>query len=154
MNIIHADKKDLPEILLLQKLAYQSEAILNNDFNIPPLHQTLADIEIQYESYTILKLSLDGLLVGSVRAVSEGAICNIGRLAVHPEYQGKGLGSALLKEIERKFPHCEEFRLFTGVKSIRNISLYTRLGYSITSQDAQLVFMAKRNATQQAGPKR
>jgi hypothetical protein len=35
-----ADKGDYEEILDLQKLAYQSEAIIFNDFTIPPLTQT------------------------------------------------------------------------------------------------------------------
>ncbi|GAA5008522.1 hypothetical protein GCM10023206_15110 [Acinetobacter puyangensis] len=41
MLITQARLSDSEELLALQKLAYQSEAELNNDDNIPPLTQTL-----------------------------------------------------------------------------------------------------------------
>ncbi len=43
MIIVKAGQDDLQEILDLQYLAYQSEAKLFNDPDIPPLRQTLAD---------------------------------------------------------------------------------------------------------------
>ena len=46
--IIKADKGDLSEILDLQYLAYQSEAKLFGNEDIPPLKQTLLDVEKQY----------------------------------------------------------------------------------------------------------
>ena len=45
--IIKADMGDLSEILDLQYLAYQSEARLFDDEYIPPLKQTLVDVENQ-----------------------------------------------------------------------------------------------------------
>ena len=41
MNIEKAEREDLQEILDLQYLAYQSEARLLNNMDIPPLKQTL-----------------------------------------------------------------------------------------------------------------
>ena len=40
IQIEKAIETDLDEILNLQRLAYQSEAILLNNFSIPPLMQT------------------------------------------------------------------------------------------------------------------
>jgi hypothetical protein len=45
MTITKAEKSDLQQILDLQYLAYQSEARLLDDFTIPPLKQTLAEVE-------------------------------------------------------------------------------------------------------------
>ena len=47
VSIERADKADLQKILELQYLAYQSEAQLFGDKNIPPLMQTLSDIEAE-----------------------------------------------------------------------------------------------------------
>lgn len=44
MNIDKAERGDLQEILDLQYLAYQSEARLFNNMDIPPLNQTLEDV--------------------------------------------------------------------------------------------------------------
>lgn len=48
MIIKKAELKDLQEILNLQYLAYQSEAELFNDHDIPPLKQTLEDVLAEY----------------------------------------------------------------------------------------------------------
>ena len=45
ISILHATPADTSDILALQKLAYQSEARLNNDWSIPSLTQTLPEIE-------------------------------------------------------------------------------------------------------------
>ena len=44
-EVIRADIQDLPKILELQYLAYQSEAALFGDPNIPPLTETLEELE-------------------------------------------------------------------------------------------------------------
>ena len=49
MIITKATKEDLSEILQLQYLSYQSEAKLLNNFDIPPLKQTLQEVQNEYE---------------------------------------------------------------------------------------------------------
>lgn len=57
MIIKKAELNDLQEILDLQYLAYQSEAELFNDHDIPPLKQTLEDVLAEYQNGIILKVS-------------------------------------------------------------------------------------------------
>jgi GNAT superfamily N-acetyltransferase len=129
MNIIKANHEDLQEILNLQYHAYQSEAELCNNPNIPPLTQTLKDMDLEFERGIFLKmLDDDGRIVASVRAHSDNGVLHIGKLMVRPDLQGQGLGTKLLKEIERTCPH-ERYELFTSTKSERNIKLYERIGY-------------------------
>lgn len=126
-----AAENDLPAILALQYLAYQSEAKLFNTSDIPPLKQTLPDVEQEYQRGIILKAVDDhGMIVGSVRAHSANATLYIGKLIVHPDRQREGIGTALLLEIERRHPdrRCE---LFTSSRSHHNIRMYERLGYKI-----------------------
>jgi ribosomal protein S18 acetylase RimI-like enzyme len=59
--------------------------------------------------------------------------CCIGRLVVHPAFQGRGIGSSLLRTIEECFPSASRFELFTGSRSESNLRLYQRHGYAITS---------------------
>jgi ribosomal protein S18 acetylase RimI-like enzyme len=51
---------------------------------------------------------------------------------VHPNYQGRGIGTALMQAIEARFPSVSGFELFTGSQSEGNIRLYIRLGYAVT----------------------
>ncbi|MBN2086304.1 MAG: GNAT family N-acetyltransferase [Anaerolineales bacterium] len=120
---------DAAEILALQKLAYRSEAELNNDFSIPPLTQTLAEMESEFSSKRFLKAATGGRIIGSVRGERRDGTCCIGRLIVHPNWQNRGVGGRLLRAIETDFPEAGRFELFTSDRSERNLYLYGKMGY-------------------------
>lgn len=143
-----ATVEDAEQILALQKLCFQNEAALYNDSNIPPLTQTLADLQQEFASSRVLKIVLDGKIIGSVRAKLAADTCQIGRLIVHPNYQGRGLGTRLMSTIEREFGTAKRFELFTGSRSMANLRLYARLGYGevrrvAVSAHLELVFLQK-----------
>jgi hypothetical protein len=85
-QIFRADISDAAEILELQKLAYQSEAVLYGDWSIPPLTQTMNEIRKEFDELTFLKVCDSDRLIGSVRASIYDGACYIGRLIVHPEF--------------------------------------------------------------------
>jgi ribosomal protein S18 acetylase RimI-like enzyme len=122
---------DMPEILSLQKLCYQSEAALHDDYNIPPLLQTLDDIRVEFSRKIFLKFCSGKQIVGSVRGSIDSGTCYVGRLIVHPDFQNRSIGSALLRAIESQFPKAERYELFTGHKSEKNLHLYKARGYRI-----------------------
>ena len=143
-----AQKEDLEKILELQYLAYQSEAKLFGNMDIPPLKQTIEELYNEFQKGTILKALDDiGVIIGSVRAYQENGTVYIGKLMVHPKMQRKGIGTKLLLEIENVYPN-QRYELFTSTKSINNIRLYEKLGYKIfkeeaVSQDLIFVYMRK-----------
>lgn len=134
MIIKRAEKIDLQEILDLQYLAYQSEAKLFNNPDIPPLKQTLEQVLGEYQKGIILKaVDENNVIIGSVRGYCENETVHIGKLMVHPERQGEGIGTKLLLEMERQYPN-HRYELFTSSRSEKNIALYERLGYKIFSE--------------------
>ena len=143
-----AQKEDLEEIFKLQYLAYQSEAELFGNMDIPPLKQTIEEVYDEFHKGTILKAVNDeGGIIGSVRAYQEKGTVYIGKLMVHPKMQKKGIGTKLLLEIENEYPN-QRYELFTSTKSISNIRLYEKLGYKIfkeevVSQELQFVYLQK-----------
>jgi GNAT superfamily N-acetyltransferase len=148
VEIIAAESKDAKEILELQSLAYQSEAKLYNDWSLPALTQTLESLCQELENSIFLKAIVKNKIVGSVRAKVENGICKIGRLIVNPEYQGKGIGTALLKHVEEMQKNTISFELFTGSKSLSNIRLYEKQGYvsshtKVLSENVTLIFLVK-----------
>ncbi len=149
MKISIAEKKDLKEILELQKSCYMEEAELYDDFSIPPLTQTLESIELDYEKEKILKVESNGKIIGSVRGFLESNTCKIGRLIVDKKFRNQGLGKQLMNQIENEFDNVRRFELFTGHKSVRNLSLYNKLGYSefrkqTINEKLELVYLEKR----------
>ncbi len=153
MIIKPATISDAEEILSLQKLAYQSEAGIYNDFNIPPLNQSLEEIKDEFDNKTFLKAVVDGKIIGSVRAFVEQGTCYIGKLIVHPDFQNQGTGTKMMNEIEKFFNKAKRFELFTGYKSKRNIHLYQKLGYKIfrtekITDNLEFVYLEKILATE------
>ena len=61
----------------------------------------------------------------------------IANVAVHPEFQGQGLGRGLLElgEAEAKRLGYSELCLATHLLLAENLSLYTHLGWSETGRD-------------------
>lgn len=142
--------QDAAAILELQKLAFQSEAQLYDDSNIPPLTQTIDELRSDFACKFFLKAQIEARIIGSVRGYETEDTCHIERLIVHPDFQGQGFGAALMEQIELHFELARRFELFTGHKSKRNIHLYKRLGYAIfknqpISPDLSFVFMEKGN---------
>ena len=128
-SIIKANMDDLQEILNLQYLAYQSEAALFGNKDIPPLKQTLDEVIEEYHKGIILKMvDTDNLIIGSIRAWEMKGIVYVGKLMVHPDYRHRGYGTKLLSEIEKYYPQ-KRYELFTSTRSIDNIRLYQKMGY-------------------------
>ena len=143
-DVVRAEKEDLKEILDLQYLAYQSEAALFGNQDIPPLRETLSELEEEFNNGVVLKMvSEDGRIIGSVRSYAKEKTAYIGKLMVHPDFRGKGYGSKLLREIERYYVDTR-YELFTSTRSVDNIRLYERLGYKIFDEKKitdELVFV-------------
>lgn len=146
--ICKATYDDLQEILQLQYLAYQTEAALFGNKEIPPLKQTLDEVVEEFNSGIILKMiDENNRIIGSVRAKELDGNVYIGKLMVHPDYRRRGFASRLMTEIENHFPN-KRYELFTSTRSIDNIRLYTRLGYKIfdskvIDDELEFVFMEK-----------
>lgn len=152
-TIEKASVDDAEKLLEVQKLAYQSEAEIYNDFSIAPLVQTLDELKADFKTRTFLKATIDGNIVGSVRAYMKDGACRIERLSVHPIYQNLGIGTRLVQEIEAAFPDAESYTLFTGQRSKRNIFLYKKLSYQIARTE-KVKDRVERVYLEKAGQKR
>ncbi|GAB3427514.1 GNAT family N-acetyltransferase [Niabella aquatica] len=144
-----AGMEELGKILELQKICYQSEAVLYNDYTIQPLTQTIDELVDDFNGgTTYFSGYINGKLVASVRGVVNNGVAYINKLIVQPEFQNKGFGKLMMNTIEQKFRHADRFELFTGDKSEKNIRLYKKLGYKIcrhkkVNESLTLVYMQK-----------
>jgi GNAT superfamily N-acetyltransferase len=133
----------------LQSAAFLTEARLYRSTELPPLVETVEDVRRELEGTTSLGALLAGRLVGSVRLTATGTIGWISRVAVAPDQQGRGIGSALLASIEAAAPPgVQRFQLAAGEKSQSNIAMYEHRGYvsfsrSIDTTGIELVLMGK-----------
>jgi GNAT superfamily N-acetyltransferase len=147
-NVERAAESDLPEILSLQKLSYVSEAEIYDDFGIPPLAETLSEIVDEFSRKVFLKIVLHGKIIATIRGYAENSTCFLETLMVHPDFQGHDQGTKLINELESLFSGCSRFELFTGHKSLKNIHIYTKLGYKVfkaiqVTPEMDFIFMVK-----------
>lgn len=151
---LRATKADAPEILALQKIAYQTEIELYGDDSLPPLLQTLEELEHDFDAppldapslspadpgvtqlapasavrIVFLKAVINGKIIGSIRGYQLGETAYLSRMIVHPYFRRRGVGRRLLPEIERSFPTAQRFEANTGHQSRRNHFQLTRSGY-------------------------
>jgi tRNA (guanine37-N1)-methyltransferase len=131
-----AASADAAELLTLQRACWVQEQQANPGVHIPPLHESLADLQAWLGTWTTLVLRSGGRLVGAVRGRLEGDAWEIGRLMVAPDLQGRGIGRLLLDAIEIAAPDdATGFVLFTGALSERNIRIYKKAGYRLLGPD-------------------
>jgi GNAT superfamily N-acetyltransferase len=149
IKIETASVDDAETVLCIQKKAFLEQAEIYNDYQLPPLTQSLDSIEEEFKSKTFLKAVLNNQIIASTRfSVTDGYV-DIDRLVVDPHYQNQGIGMLLLKEVERIALGATALRLFTGNKSKRNLHLYNKLGFckvreDMTDQGITLVYLEKK----------
>jgi GNAT superfamily N-acetyltransferase len=153
IDLVRLSPSDAGEVLTLQRAAYVTEAQVHQDLFLPPLTQSLDQLEAELTDAGVLGLGLreETRLLAAVRVRVEGDNADLGRLAVAPDRQRQGLGSRLIREAEEQvLEHYEcvkRLRLFTGQYSPGNQRLYERNGYSEVHRSSggnyQLVHMTK-----------
>ena len=133
VGIFLALQEDFAEIFEIQKKAFHSEAEPYQNFNIQPLTQTLEEMQEECKEKVVLKAVVGEKIVGSIRANAYEEGCWLNKLIVLPDYQKRGIGERLLREIETYFPEARKFTLGTGANSESNIRLYQKVGYQIVN---------------------
>ncbi len=137
---------DAGEVFTLQRAAFIEEAHLYETVDTPALTQTLDELKAELASNSGCVALVGSRMVGSVTARLVGDVLRIGRLAVVPDMQGRGIGTRLLETVEAR-SDAAEATLFTGALSIANLRLYKRQGYvethRVTLPAVELVYLRK-----------
>lgn len=129
-------REDAGEVLTLQRAAFVQEALIYGTPDMPPLTQTLEELEAELRDNLGCVALVGTRMVGAVRAQRDGELLLIGRLAIAPDQQGRGLGTTLLAAVEERGRDAgaTEAELFTGSLSEANLRLYEREGYVQTQR--------------------
>jgi Acetyltransferase (GNAT) family. len=122
---------DAGQVLTLQRAAFVQEALIYGDPDMPALTQSLEALEAELGDNLGCVAVAGDRIVGAARARADGRLLLVGRIAIAPDTQGSGIGSALLEAVEERgrAVGCREAELFTGSFSEANIRLYESLGY-------------------------
>ncbi|QNE17555.1 tRNA (guanosine(37)-N1)-methyltransferase TrmD [Kribbella qitaiheensis] len=150
VRILPATAADAGEIHTLQLAAYLSEAKAYDDLSIPPVQEALAGSVERVGAGGVWKAVAGTRIVGAVHVAVDGSVARIGRLMVAPDWQGRGVGTKLLRVAEQTAPaEVTQYELFTGAESEGNLRLYRKAGYREVRREShtakvELVLLAKR----------
>ena len=120
-------------VLQIQRAAYAVEAELVGYDAIPPLHETLA--ELQSKPLIFLGASCDRTLAGVLGYSRDGDTVDIDRVAVDPAFFRRGLARKLLRELFARERDAMQFTVSTGFGNQPAIELYEGFGFHVVGED-------------------
>ena len=103
-TILPATTEHAPTLLAIQRRAFQEEARRCETWDILPLTEPLDAIVGHIETATVLAAWMEQRIVGAVRGILADDVCTIRALCIEPDVQGRGIGTDLLRAIERAHP--------------------------------------------------
>ena len=109
---------------------------------LPPMD---VDYSSEIKKYPTWVAECNGNVVGGLIMTFEQGHASLSNIAVHPEFQGQGLGRGLMEfaESQAKEKQYSELRLATHVLLTENVSLYRHLGWTEIDRDEVRVYMRK-----------
>jgi ribosomal protein S18 acetylase RimI-like enzyme len=123
-----ADESVAARVLELQRESYAVEARLIGSDRIPPLYESLEELQACGE--TFLGAYVEGRLAAVVSWRFDGATIDLHRLAVLPEFFRRGIGVALLRAALRSEPQARRAIAQTGAANEPAKELYRGEGFA------------------------
>lgn len=120
------------EVLRVQLVAYKVEAELIGFAELPPLKETIK--ELQRSEETFYGFYVNEQLNGVVSLKIEDNVMDIYRLFVHPEQFRKGIARKLLIFIQDSEKGFEEITVSTAAGNQPAIHFYVKSGFSVISE--------------------
>ncbi len=103
------------------------------DYNIqPPGYSSVEMMRYSIEELDSFKVIVDDKIIGGIIVTISGkSYGRIDRIFVDPDYQGKGIGSHVIKSIEVEYPSIRVWDLETSSRQLNNHHFYEKMGYEI-----------------------
>ena len=130
IELVHleiSDPQTASAVLDLQRQAYRVEADLIGSEGIPPLRETLEELQACGESF--LGAVVDGRLAGAISWRVDAATIDIHRLVVDPDHFRRGLATALVRSLLESESDASRAIVQTGAENEPAARLYLREGF-------------------------
>jgi predicted N-acetyltransferase YhbS len=127
VHIRPATEVDFPALLRVQQTAFGEYAGLYEVSGWTT--ETLESLKEDAREKHISVGEEGATIVGSVRFWTVAGVCVIRLLSVSPSHQHRGVGKALIREIERTTTDAHKFYACTMLRTAKNIQFFLNLGY-------------------------
>lgn len=127
IHIRPATEADFTTLLRVQQAAFGEYA---NLYEVSAwTTETLDSLKQDAKEKRILVAEEEEAVIGSVRFWTVAGVCVIRLLSVNPAHQRRGVGKALIQEIERVTTDAHKSYACTMLRTARNIQFFLNLGY-------------------------
>lgn len=154
MTLLQAILEDAEHLTAIMKKTFDQEALqclgsLDSpivDYNIqPPGYDSIHTTRYMIEELTYFKIMLGEQLVGGVILTLTGSrFGRIDRIFIDPAFQGRGLGSEVIRLMEIAYPSVGTWDLETSARQKGNLHFYEKMGYERTFETEDEVSYIKR----------
>ena len=130
LQIRKATATDGAALHAIQRRAFAEDLIRYGDDPTCPANESKARLLYKMRNSDYYVFFYSGTLIGGAQVADlGGGSYRLNRIYIDPEYQNKGLGSALMALLEANYPLARRFSLDTPHLNIRNHHFYEKLGY-------------------------
>lgn len=122
------DRDTAEELWSLQHAAYRIEASLIGVADLPPLRETIGDLQACGETFWGLRTP-EGQLAGALATEREGEKTIICRMMVHPAFFRQGIGHRLLSRVMAEHSPNGLWEVTAEIRNRPAIALYEKNGF-------------------------
>jgi GNAT superfamily N-acetyltransferase len=134
---------DAQKLVEIQKASFDEESkrFNGNEAGGPPGYDSSSwQIEMM-ENCDYFKIIYNKEIIGAAIVVIESnQVYNLGRIFIDPRFQNQGMGTKVLKEIEKNYPDSIKWWLDTPNWSTKNHHFYKKCGFIKAGEDGDLSF--------------
>lgn len=136
---IHEDAIGLQKCMEFAYAPYQDRM---NGKRLPPID---IDYSLEIRDYPTWVVEKNEKIIGGLIMMFENDYASLANISVHPEFQGEGIGNALMEFAQTiaKEKNYSTIRLATHILLTENVSLYLHLGWREIQRDDTRVYMQK-----------
>ncbi len=127
-SVDHRSEDVARRLHAIRMLAYRQEAKLLGAIHFPPLERTVGDVRASSEEFCCACWDEEIVAALSTCPDREGGGVNVASLVVHPDFQRRGLGRALLSAAVAKHAGVE-LTVRTGAGNEAVLALYGLFGF-------------------------
>jgi ribosomal protein S18 acetylase RimI-like enzyme len=128
-EFIPATESDKDYLLQLRKLTMVAHLEKSGQFLTEQQHQA----RLEYNYHCAFLVRHNGSTIGTLKYQQSGSTIDIMQLQVHPDYQNKGYGKAIMQQIIAEFG--VKTVTLTVLKDNPAYQLYLRLGFKLVGED-------------------
>lgn len=135
-KILPSKNTEAYELLKIQREAFYSDLMKYKDYSTNPATESLDYFLFRMQNSLHYSIFVDDKLAGGACMVIQTYThYYLFSIFLSCRFQNKGLGSKIIQELERRFPHVRKWSLHTPKDDRRNRHFYEKLGFKKTGEE-------------------